>query len=58
MEALISFFENISSPYRASLLMDGIDTHMKAEENDRLRNLLAIPFQKHRKPITDHREKA
>ncbi len=36
----------------------GIDTHMKAEENDRLRNLLAIPFQKHRKPITDHRKKA
>ena len=35
----------------------GIDTHMKVEENDRLGNLLAIPFQKHRKPITDHQEK-
>ena len=28
----------------------GIDTHMKSEENGRLGNLLAIPFQKHRKP--------
>ena len=35
----------------------GIDTHMKAEENDRLGNLLAIPFQKHRKTVTDHQEK-
>ena len=36
----------------------GIDTHMNAEENDRLGNLLAIPFQKHRKPTVKHREKA
>lgn len=34
----------------------GIDTHMKAEENGRLGNLLTIPFQKHRKPAADHRE--
>ncbi len=31
-------------------LQYGIDTHMKAEENDRLTNLLAIPFQKYRQP--------
>lgn len=29
----------------------GIDTHMKPEENDRLGNLLAIPFQKYRPPV-------
>lgn len=29
----------------------GIDTHMQPEENDRLGNLLAIPFQKYRTPI-------
>lgn len=28
----------------------GIDTHMKSEENTRLGNLLAIPFQKYRQP--------
>lgn len=28
----------------------GIDTHMKEEENNNLRNLLAIPFQKYRNP--------
>lgn len=28
----------------------GIDTHMKSEENTRLVNLLAIPFQKYRQP--------
>lgn len=28
----------------------GVDTHMKAEENTRLGNLLAIPFQKYRTP--------
>ncbi len=28
----------------------GIDTHMKSEENDRLGNLLAIPFQRYRQP--------
>lgn len=30
----------------------GIDTHMDAEENDRLSNLLKIPFQKYRPPTT------
>ena len=29
----------------------GIDTHMDAHENDRLGNLLAIPFQKYREPV-------
>lgn len=28
----------------------GIDTHMEEEENDRISNLLAIPFQKYRQP--------
>lgn len=28
----------------------GVDTHMKSEENTRLGNLLAIPFQKYRQP--------
>jgi hypothetical protein len=26
----------------------GVDTHMKPEENNRIGNLLMIPFQKHR----------
>jgi hypothetical protein len=28
----------------------GVDTHMKTEENNKLANLLAIPFQKLRSP--------
>lgn len=28
----------------------GVDTHMKPEENNKLKNLLAIPFQKYRNP--------
>lgn len=28
----------------------GVDTHMEASENNRLSNLVAIPFQKHRSP--------
>lgn len=31
-------------------LIYGVDTHMKEEENNRLSNLLAIPFQKYRAP--------
>lgn len=31
-------------------LIYGVDTHMKSEENNNLANLLAIPFQKYRKP--------
>jgi sterol desaturase/sphingolipid hydroxylase (fatty acid hydroxylase superfamily) len=31
-------------------LIYGVDTHMKPEENNNLRNLLGIPFQKYRKP--------
>jgi len=31
-------------------LVYGLDTHMNPEENDRLKNLLAIPFQPHRSP--------
>ena len=31
-------------------LVYGVDTHMKPEENNKLSNLLAIPFQKRRPP--------
>lgn len=31
-------------------LIYGVDTHMKPEENNNLKNLLGIPFQKYRKP--------
>lgn len=31
-------------------LIYGVDTHMKAEENDRMANLLKIPFQSYRQP--------
>jgi sterol desaturase/sphingolipid hydroxylase (fatty acid hydroxylase superfamily) len=31
-------------------LVYGVDTHMKAEENNKLSNLLTIPFQKRRSP--------
>lgn len=31
----------------------GVDTHMKPEEHNNLKNLLAIPFQKKRSPKTD-----
>ena len=31
-------------------LIYGVDTHMKAEENDRMSNLLKIPFQPYRQP--------
>ncbi|RYU93225.1 sterol desaturase family protein [Emticicia agri] len=32
-------------------LIYGIDTHMKPEENDRLGNLLKVPFQNYRPPV-------
>jgi sterol desaturase/sphingolipid hydroxylase (fatty acid hydroxylase superfamily) len=32
-------------------LVYGIDTHMKPEENDRLGNLLKVPFQNYRAPV-------
>lgn len=32
-------------------LIYGIDTHMKPEENDRLSNLLKVPFQTYRPPV-------
>jgi sterol desaturase/sphingolipid hydroxylase (fatty acid hydroxylase superfamily) len=31
-------------------LVYGVDTHMKAEENNKISNLLVIPFQKTRSP--------
>ena len=31
-------------------LIYGVDTHMKPEENNKLSNLLVIPFQKYRAP--------
>ncbi|MGL2964033.1 sterol desaturase family protein [Flavobacterium sp. RSB2_4_14] len=33
-------------------LVYGVDTHMKPEENNKLSNLLSIPFQKYRSPKT------
>ncbi len=41
----------------ARSLTYGIDTHMEAAENDRLGNLLKIPFQRHRKPPVEPIEK-
>jgi sterol desaturase/sphingolipid hydroxylase (fatty acid hydroxylase superfamily) len=35
---------------QTTTLQYGVDTHMKTEENDRLSNLLKIPFQKYRPP--------
>lgn len=35
----------------------GVDTHMQASENNRLSNLVAIPFQKHRSPQNLPKEK-
>jgi sterol desaturase/sphingolipid hydroxylase (fatty acid hydroxylase superfamily) len=37
-------------------LQYGIDTHMLPDENDRLGNLLSIPFQKYRPPLTKPKE--
>ena len=34
-------------------LVYGVDTHMKPEEHNKLKNLLAIPFQKYRAPKSD-----
>jgi hypothetical protein len=31
-------------------LIFGVDTHMKPEEHNNLKNLLSIPFQKQRSP--------
>lgn len=35
----------------------GVDTHMKPEEHNKLSNLLAIPFQKHRSPNSQNVKK-
>ncbi len=37
----------------------GVDTHLKSEEHNNLKNLLQIPFQKKREPllISDEKEK-
>jgi sterol desaturase/sphingolipid hydroxylase (fatty acid hydroxylase superfamily) len=32
----------------------GVDTHMKPEEHNDLKNLLSIPFQKHRSPDSEN----
>ncbi len=43
-------FGTFASVEDVSKLTYGIDTHMDPKENDRLGNLLAIPFQKYRAP--------
>jgi len=50
---IFAFWDRIFGTFRqvedSKTLTYGIDTHMKAEENDRLGNLLGIPFQPYRK---------
>ncbi|MEL7003479.1 MAG: sterol desaturase family protein [Bacteroidota bacterium] len=43
-------FGTFASVDNMDTLKYGIDTHMKPEENERLTNLFAIPFQKYRTP--------
>ncbi len=51
---IFSFWDRIFGTYASvedtRSLKYGIDTHMKPEENDRLGNLLGIPFQAYRTP--------
>ena len=51
---IFAFWDRIFRTYAAvediNTLKYGIDTHMNPEENDRMGNLLAIPFQKYRTP--------
>jgi len=51
---IFSFWDRIFGTFaqvnQTSDLTYGIDTHMEPNENARLRNLLAIPFQKYRPP--------
>lgn len=51
---IFSFWDRFFGTYQqvedTKSLTYGIDTHMKAEENDRLTNLLLIPFQTYRTP--------
>jgi sterol desaturase/sphingolipid hydroxylase (fatty acid hydroxylase superfamily) len=44
---------NTFSTLDRSELIYGIDTHMKPDENNKLDNLLQIPFQKHRSPTIE-----
>ncbi|WKN31841.1 sterol desaturase family protein [Porifericola rhodea] len=50
---IFAFWDKMFGTFRqvedSKTLTYGIDTHMKAEENDRLGNLLGIPFQPYRK---------
>ena len=50
---IFAFWDRMFGTFRqvedSKTLTYGIDTHMKAEENDRLGNLLGIPFQPYRK---------
>lgn len=53
---LFSIWDRIFGTYEfvpdpGKTLKYGIDTHMDPNENDNLKNLLAIPFQKYRPPI-------
>jgi sterol desaturase/sphingolipid hydroxylase (fatty acid hydroxylase superfamily) len=51
---IFAFWDRLFGTYRkvedTKTLTYGIDTHMKAEENDSLPNLLMVPFQPYRKP--------
>jgi len=44
-------FGTFASVKDTSTLIYGVDTHMQPEENDQLRSLLRIPFQKYRPPV-------
>ena len=50
-------FGTFASVEDTKKLRYGIDTHMDPEENDRLNNLLKIPFQPYRKPSQESSEK-
>jgi len=50
---IFSFWDRLFNTYTTldrDKLVYGVDTHMKPEENNRLGNLLTIPFQKQRTP--------
>jgi sterol desaturase/sphingolipid hydroxylase (fatty acid hydroxylase superfamily) len=50
---IFSIWDRIFGTFKTlhrSQLIYGVDTHMKPEENNKLANLLAIPFQKYRSP--------
>jgi sterol desaturase/sphingolipid hydroxylase (fatty acid hydroxylase superfamily) len=53
---IFSVWDRIFNTFRTldrSQIVYGIDTHMKPDENNKLDNLLQIPFQKHRSPTIE-----